>query len=84
MPVNCCEIERKETAIDRDLLPAVLIVDDQPPFRAVARTVAKIAFAGAEITETETGEDAVRQAEAGTLEPVADLERFVTMDRVPE
>ncbi|MFO1188493.1 MAG: pyruvate dehydrogenase (acetyl-transferring) E1 component subunit alpha [Alphaproteobacteria bacterium] len=27
---------------------------------------------------------AVRQAEAGTLEPVADLERFVTMDRVPE
>jgi len=27
---------------------------------------------------------AVRDAEAGTLEPVADLERFVTMDRVPE
>jgi DNA-binding NarL/FixJ family response regulator len=45
------------------LLP-VLIVDDQPPFRAVARTVVDLAPGFEVVGEAETGEAAVEQASA--------------------
>lgn len=41
---------------------AVLIVDDQAPFRTVARTVVALAPGFRVIAEAETGEDAVRLA----------------------
>ena len=43
---------------------SVLIVDDQPPFRAVARTVVDLAPGFDVIGEAETGEDAIEQAAA--------------------
>ena len=43
---------------------------------------AELARMDAEITAELDG--AVAFAEAGTLEPLADLERFVTMDHVPQ
>ena len=43
---------------------SVLIVDDQPPFRTIARTVVGIATGFSVVAEAETGEDAVAQAAA--------------------
>jgi len=43
---------------------SVLIVDDQAPFRAAARTVIKVAPGFEVVGEAESGEDAVAQAEA--------------------
>lgn len=42
----------------------VLIVDDQPPFRAVARTVVGLAPGFDVVAEAETGEEAVAMARA--------------------
>jgi DNA-binding NarL/FixJ family response regulator len=41
---------------------SVMIVDDQPPFRAVARTVVGVAPGFEVVAEAESGEDAVAQA----------------------
>jgi DNA-binding NarL/FixJ family response regulator len=40
----------------------VLIVDDQPPFRAVARTLVSLLAGWRVVAEVETGEDAVAAA----------------------
>ena len=42
----------------------VLVVDDQAPFRAIARTVVELTPGFAVVGEAETGEDAVRLAAA--------------------
>lgn len=52
----------KEETIDEVQTVSVLIVDDQPPFRAVARTVVDLAPGFAVTAEAESGEDAVRIA----------------------
>jgi two-component system invasion response regulator UvrY len=44
----------------------VLIVDDQPPFRAVARTVVSLLRGWQVIGEVATGEDAVQAVEASS------------------
>jgi DNA-binding NarL/FixJ family response regulator len=54
----------KEAAIDS---VRVLIVDDQAPFRSVARTVVSLAEGFEVVGEAESGEDAVMMA--GELEP---------------
>lgn len=41
----------------------VLIVDDQPPFRAVAGTVVRVAAGFDVVGEAETGEDAIDKAD---------------------
>ena len=41
----------------------VLVVDDQPPFRAIARQVVELTPGFAVVGEAETGEDAVRLAQ---------------------
>ena len=41
-------------------MTTVLIVDDQPPFRSVARTVVGLVGGWTVTAEAETGEDAVR------------------------
>ena len=46
---------------------SVLVVDDQVPFRAVARTVVRISSGFAMVGEAETGEDAV--AKVAELDP---------------
>lgn len=51
----------------------VLIVDDQPPFRAVARTVVALAPGFEVVAEAETGEEAVSRA-------LADEPALVLMD----
>lgn len=57
----------KEEIIDDVQTISVLIVDDQPPFRAVARTVVGLAHGFEVVGEAETGEAALQQAAA--LEP---------------
>lgn len=52
----------EEAVINEQATVRVLIVDDQPPFRAVARTVVTLASGFEVLTEAETGEDAVAQA----------------------
>ena len=52
----------KEDIINEVKAVTVLIVDDQPPFRAVARTVVRVAPGFDVIAEAETGEEAVEQA----------------------
>lgn len=52
----------KEAIIDDVQTISVLIVDDQPPFRAVARTVVGLAPGFEVVAEAESGEDAVEQA----------------------
>jgi len=52
----------KEETIDEVQTVSVLIVDDQPPFRAVARTVVDLAPGFVVTAEAESGEDAVRIA----------------------
>lgn len=52
----------KEDTIDEVQTVSVLIVDDQPPFRAVARTVVDLAPGFAVVGEAETGEAALQQA----------------------
>jgi DNA-binding NarL/FixJ family response regulator len=54
----------KEDTINQVQTVSVLIVDDQPPFRAVARTVVDLAPGFDVIGESETGEDAIEQAAA--------------------
>ncbi len=54
----------KEDTIDEVQTVSVLIVDDQPPFRAVARTVVDLAAGFEVVGEAETGEEAVEQAAA--------------------
>lgn len=54
----------KEETINEVQTVSVLIVDDQPPFRAVARTVVDLAAGFDVVGEAETGEDAVAQAAA--------------------
>lgn len=45
-----------------ELPTRIFIVDDQPPFRSVARTVVRLAFGIEDITDLESGEAAVEQA----------------------
>ena len=52
---------QEEPVIDTDEV-AVLIVDDQAPFRAAARTVVSLADGFDVSAESETGEDAVERA----------------------
>ncbi|MHA6782545.1 response regulator transcription factor [Pseudonocardia saturnea] len=47
----------------RSAVVDVLIVDDQPPFRSVARTVVGLVGGWTVTAEAETGEDAVRLAD---------------------
>jgi len=53
-----------EQAHDARAQVAVLIVDDQPPFRAVARTLVSLLRGWHVVGEVATGEDAVRAAAA--------------------
>lgn len=55
------EVPQLEVTIDT---VRVLIVDDQPPFRAVARTVVGLAPGFDVVAEAETGEEAVALARA--------------------
>lgn len=60
----------KETTIDEIATVGVLIVDDQPPFRAVARTVVGLARGFEVAAEAESGEQAlelVASAEPGIV-----------------
>lgn len=59
--VSCREATRpcKEIAITERATVPVLIVDDQPPFRAVARTVVGVAPGFDVVAEAESGEEAV-------------------------
>jgi DNA-binding NarL/FixJ family response regulator len=59
--------DRKEETVDATDTVAVLIVDDQAPFRAVARTVVGLTGGFGVAGEAETGEDAL--AEADRVEP---------------
>jgi len=59
----------KEVTIDEVQTVSVLIVDDQPPFRSVARTVVGLAPGFEVVAEAESGEQAVEQA-AATLPSV--------------
>ncbi len=52
----------EEAVIEEQTTVQVLIVDDQPPFRAVARTVVKLARGFEVLIEAETGEQAVDRA----------------------
>lgn len=52
----------KEDTIDEVQTVSVLIVDDQPPFRAVARTVVDLAPGFEVVGEAETGEAALQRA----------------------
>jgi DNA-binding NarL/FixJ family response regulator len=54
----------KEITINDVGTVSVLIVDDQPPFRAVARTVVGVAAGFEVVAEAETGEEAVAAAAA--------------------
>lgn len=54
----------KEVIISEVQTVPVLIVDDQPPFRAVARTVVGLAPGFEVVAEAESGEQAVEQAAA--------------------
>jgi two-component system, NarL family, invasion response regulator UvrY len=56
-------VPNKEVTTNVETLP-VLIVDDQPPFRAVARTVVNLAPGFEVVAEADSGEAAVEQAEA--------------------
>lgn len=52
-------VPRREVTIDDIDTVQVLIVDDQPPFRAVARTVVRLAPGFEVAAEAETGEEAI-------------------------
>jgi DNA-binding NarL/FixJ family response regulator len=52
----------REVTIDDMDTVQVLIVDDQPPFRAVARTVVRLAPGFEVAAEAETGEEAIELA----------------------
>lgn len=52
----------REVTIDDMNTVQVLIVDDQPPFRAVARTVVRLAPGFDVAAEAETGEEAIELA----------------------
>lgn len=52
----------EEVGIEEPAAVQVLIVDDQPPFRAVARTVVSLAPGFEVQMEADTGEQAVEQA----------------------
>jgi two-component system invasion response regulator UvrY len=52
----------QEDTINEVQTVSVLIVDDQPPFRAVARTVVDLAPGFEVVAEAESGEDALAQA----------------------
>jgi two-component system, NarL family, invasion response regulator UvrY len=54
---------QEESVIDTEAVD-VMIVDDQAPFRAAARTVVALADGFGVTGEAETGEDAVEQATA--------------------
>jgi two-component system invasion response regulator UvrY len=54
----------QEVTIDDVQTVAVLIVDDQPPFRSVARTVVGLAPGFEVVAEAESGEEAVELAAA--------------------
>jgi DNA-binding NarL/FixJ family response regulator len=54
----------KEDIIDDVQTISVLIVDDQPPFRSVARTVVNLASGFEVVGEAETGEAALEKAAA--------------------
>jgi two-component system invasion response regulator UvrY len=51
-------------ALPGDALVGVLIVDDQPPFRAVARTLVSLLKGWRVVGEVATGEDAIAAASA--------------------
>jgi DNA-binding NarL/FixJ family response regulator len=68
-----CALQRRTITIDTGQPTSILIVDDQPPFRAVARTVVRVAFGFDEIAEAESGEEAVELA-------LADPPSMVLMD----
>jgi DNA-binding NarL/FixJ family response regulator len=53
-----------EDTIDEVQTVTVLIVDDQPPFRAVARTVVDLAPGFEVVGEAESGEEAIQWAAA--------------------
>lgn len=53
--------EQDADITDESAVP-VLIVDDQPPFRAVARTVVRVAAGFDVVAEAESGEEAVELA----------------------
>ena len=54
----------QEADITEQATVPVLIVDDQPPFRAVARTVVSVAAGFDVVAEAESGEEAVEMAAA--------------------
>lgn len=64
------EVRSEEDTIDEVQTVSVLIVDDQPPFRAVARVVVGLAPGFAVVAEAETGEEAVEQAAATAPEVI--------------
>lgn len=62
--MHCDEATRsgKEAVITDPSVVPVLIVDDQPPFRTVARTVVGVAAGFEVVAEAESGEAAVEMA----------------------
>lgn len=63
--MGCDDGGVSETTPSDDAAPVrVLVVDDQPPFRAVARTVVGLTAGFEVVGEAESGEDAVEMAAA--------------------
>ena len=65
-PSNAPLGQRDESGVANNAV-SVLVVDDQVPFRTVARTVVRIASGFDVVGEAETGEEAVEKV--GTLDP---------------